>query len=110
MLKQAKRYSDIPEGAMIKISAKTKKINFEFKPPYDAQTVSLVGDFNGWHADTHVMKKNANGTWKISAELKEGTYCFKYLVDNKDWINDESAGTAPNPYGSTNSVVDVQFK
>ena len=37
-----------------------------------------------------------------------GSYQYRYLVNNAEWINDEAADSyAPNEHGTTNSVVET---
>jgi len=38
-----------------------KRITFKLDAP-EAQSVSLVGDFNSWNPDSHPLKKNSNGS------------------------------------------------
>lgn len=57
----------------------------------DAVNVSLIGDFNGWNAKTHPLKKLKNGTFKGTVDLQKGqSYEFRYAVD-KNFENDEKA-------------------
>lgn len=73
-----------------------------------AQTVHLVGDFTDWDKKPIQMKKQKNGVWKTTVSLKPGRYHYRYLVDG-EWRNDPcSTSQAENPFGSTNSVRDVQ--
>lgn len=42
---------------------KTKTIQFVFEPG-EAETVSLVGEFNNWNPESDPMEKDGNGVWK----------------------------------------------
>lgn len=72
------------------------------------KTVHLVGDFNSWDESSMPMKKQKDGTYKISLNLAvEGQYQFRYLLDGERWENDWEADeyiTSPFP-GIENSVV-----
>ncbi len=74
--------------------------------PFAAQ-VNLAGDFNGWEMTTLVLRKDADGLWRITVELKPGSYAYKFLVDGQ-WVNDpNNPRTAANQFGSLNNVIEV---
>ena len=84
----------------------TKKINFKMVAP-EAENVFLVGDFNDWNISAHPLKSNSKGIWKISLELMPGRYEYRFLIDG-GWRNDPNNTTfAPNPFGSDNSVINL---
>lgn len=93
---------------MIKVSPTTKKTTFQVNLP-EADSVAVVGDFNGWSGTANPMKKGKGGVWKADLALKAGQYQFRYLVDKQDWLNDEDAPVVPNDFGSKNSLVTVKF-
>ncbi len=93
---------------MVKVSPKTKKTSFQITLP-EAESVALVGDFNGWSDTATPMKKNKSGVWKVDLALEEGEYQFRYLVNQSEWYNDEDVSAVPNIFGSENSVVKVSF-
>ncbi len=72
-----------------------------------AKKVSLVGEFNNWNKETHVMKKISRGDFTATLELELGKeYQFRYFIDNSKWENDANADKyVPTPFGSINSVV-----
>ncbi len=50
----------------------------------NASAVSVVGDFNGWDAQRHPMKKGDGGIfYTVVPEAKEGQ-CYKYYVEGYD--------------------------
>jgi 1,4-alpha-glucan branching enzyme len=73
----------------------------------EASTVHLVGDFNNWSETETPLKKFKNGNFKTTVNLVKGEkYQFKYLVDGKEWINDDSADLyIPNNFSGENSVI-----
>lgn len=91
---------------MVKFNATTKKSVFELKLP-DAQSVSLLGDFNAWDASKHVMKKGKNGVWKAEVKLAPGEYQFLYFADQRQWVPDESCGRITSSLGTENSIAVV---
>ncbi len=85
----------------------TMAVTFELPEEIWAQTIHLVGDFNGWNRYSHPLVHNASGHWQIVLELKRGmSYQYRYLVDGNDWRNDCNADDyVLNSFGGYNSVV-----
>lgn len=74
----------------------------------DASMVKLVGEFNDWNIETSEMHHLKNGDFSYRIDLEpQKAYQFRYLVDDKVWINDESADAyLPSPFpGVDNSVI-----
>lgn len=71
-----------------------------------ADSVFVVGDFNGWDTMASPMQQDAHGRWKAAIEVEAGgVYQFRYLCDG-DWINDNQADAYyTNDFGGHNSVV-----
>ena len=75
-----------------------------------AETVHLVGDFNGWNRASHPLTRSKDDdTWQITLELKKGqTFQFRYLINGTHWQNDWNADRyVPNPFGGDNSVLET---
>lgn len=74
-----------------------------------AETVHLVGDFNGWNESSHPMKKKRNGEFELTLNLPTGRdYQFRYLVNGTEWHNDWGADKyTPNNVNGDNSIVVV---
>ena len=75
----------------------------------DAETVSILGDFNNWSPDAHPLRRLEDGDFTITLELETGrSYRFRYVIDGWKYENDWFADRyEPNPYGGEDSVVDV---
>ncbi|MBI5666004.1 MAG: isoamylase early set domain-containing protein [Nitrospirae bacterium] len=75
----------------------------------DANTVSVVGEFNDWNMSEHRMKKLKNGDFTATVELPcNREFRFRYLIDSCRWENDWFADKyVPNEHGSDDSVVVV---
>ncbi|QHI38299.1 1,4-alpha-glucan branching enzyme GlgB [Kordia antarctica] len=57
----------------------------------EAETVSVVGNFNEWNTEATNLKKLKNGTFKGTVDLeKDNDYEFRYVVDGA-YTNDEQA-------------------
>ena len=83
-------------------------VKFELPSSIWAETVHLVGDFNGWDQRSHAMMRDrADGTWYVVVELDLGReYQFRYLVNGSEWHNDWNADDyVANSFGGANSVV-----
>lgn len=77
---------------------------FALKGFEDAKKVNLSGSFNNWHERNLPMKK-IQGGWELPVYLKEGTYFYKFIVDN-NWITDPSnPEVRTDAYGNQNSFI-----
>jgi len=91
-------------------TVRTVRVTFRLPPVISAESVHLVGDFNGWDRRSHPLERlDHTDAWEISLELARGrTYQFRYLVNGEHWHNDWSADRyVPNPFGGDNSVVET---
>lgn len=72
-----------------------------------ADSICLVGDFNGWNRTSHPLQRDRDGRWVLTVELELGrAYQFRYLRDGKEWLNDSHADAyVYNQYGSDNFAV-----
>jgi hypothetical protein len=73
----------------------------------EIRNVNMVGDFSGWNRSNTPMKTGRGDVYKAVLELQPGTTCqFRYLVNGKFWLNDESADSyTPSGYGEDNCVL-----
>jgi len=71
--------------------------------------VSLVGSFNQWAQDVLLMKCDGDGVWQIEIPLlPKGKYHYKFLVDDKVWIEDiANSKREPDGFAGFNSVLIV---
>ena len=74
-----------------------------------AQSVAIVGDFNGWDENATPMKMLKNGSCTVCLELETNRqYRYRYLIDGAYWENDWNADKyMPNSFGGDDSVVIV---
>jgi 1,4-alpha-glucan branching enzyme len=82
------------------------KVTFALPAALWADTIYVVGDFNGWDERATPLRQTESG-WMVSIELEAGrVYQYRYLVNGNEWHNDWQAdGYEPNEYGGDNSVV-----
>jgi 1,4-alpha-glucan branching enzyme len=73
----------------------------------NAESVTIVGEFNDWSETKTPLKKFKNGNFKITIDLEKGKqFQFKYLVDGEKWLNDSKADSyTSNDFSGENSVV-----
>lgn len=89
--------------------AKSNKTSVTFElPSVEAGTVSVLGDFNKWDAQSGLMKQRKDGCWYRAVRLDPGTYRFRFLADGNTWHNDPAAdGYEPSEFGQDNCIVVV---
>jgi len=87
----------------------TVRVTFEFPAIVWAETIHLVGEFNGWDQRRLPLSRSRrdDSNWEITLELEQGrAYQFRYLVNGTAWCNDcNPDGYVPNQYGGNNSIV-----
>lgn len=73
----------------------------------NAKRAHVVGEFNSWTHSATPMKRLKNGTFVATIELPIGReYQFRYLLDNKIWMNDSDADRfVPTPFGDSENCV-----
>jgi len=107
-----RRYQRGPQMIIRQRGSKPSTVLVTFQMPASiwAETIYLVGDFNGWNRQSHELTRSRdNDSWEITLELeKEKVYQFRYLIDGINWQNDWNADRyVPNPFGGDNSVLET---
>lgn len=67
----------------------------------EADRVRVAGSFTSWADNAKEMAKNAEGVWQHTTELAPGTYEYKFIIGESNWITDPSNPNQANG----NSVV-----
>jgi 1,4-alpha-glucan branching enzyme len=82
------------------------RVTFSMPAGIWADTIHLVGDFNGWNK-TATPLRLSDHNWSVSLELDtDQCYQYRYLINGTDWYNDWRADDyKPNELGGDNSVV-----
>jgi 1,4-alpha-glucan branching enzyme len=83
-----------------------RALNF-FCNATQAQTVSLVGDFNHWDRAAHPMKRMPDGAWSLTVELAHGHHRYAFLVDGVLTLDPRAQGITRNDKGERVSLVPV---
>ena len=88
---------------------KLNRIVFTVNAP-EAKEVFVAGDFNSWKIDSDSKMERDNGVWRKKINLSGGRYRYRFVVDGK-WIEDlNNPVNEMNPYGSTDSLIEVKEK
>lgn len=76
-----------------------------------ASQIALAGSFNQWQDDVLLMEPCRDGIWKIDIPLPpEGKYYYKFLVDEKYWVEDiHNPYREPDGFSGFNSLFFVQL-
>ncbi len=85
------------------------RVTFKLPADIEAETVALLGDFNEWNADSHLLTRRKDGSHSTTVSLEAGQdYRFRYLLDNDRWVNDEAADReVANRFGTRDCVISV---
>ncbi|EPG76189.1 carbohydrate-binding module 48 [Leptospira fainei serovar Hurstbridge str. BUT 6] len=59
-----------------------RTVEFRIYQP-QADSVTLVGDFNHWDPEADFMERERNGVFRIVKKLKPGEYLYNFVVDGK---------------------------
>ena len=82
---------------------KERATEFSYLAPH-AQSVFIAGSFNQWNMTSHPLKKDEQGTWRITLPLTPGRYEYRFVADGK-WENDPFyEGCFMNELGTMNCV------
>ena len=83
-----------------------RPINFFCTAP-QAQSVSLVGDFNAWNPGSNPMRQGADKVWIAQVELKHGHHRYAFLVDGVLTLDPRAQGITRNDQNERVSLIPV---
>ncbi len=83
-----------------------KPVNFYCSAPA-AQSVYLVGDFNGWNPLAHPMRRQIDGCWFLQVQLTHGHHRYRFLVDGEPTLDPRGTGIARNEQNERVSLIAV---
>ncbi len=72
-----------------------------------AQSVSLVGDFNTWNPAANPMKRMPEGAWLVMVELAHEHHRYAFLVDGNLTLDPRAQGVTRNDQGERVSLLPV---
>ncbi len=94
---------------MVTIAPKGVKawVTFSVKPEHRVETAAVAGEWNDWEPEAMHPKKD--GSFYLRKYLLTGrNYQFRYLLDGEIWVNDDHAPRVHNPYGTENSLLELE--
>jgi 1,4-alpha-glucan branching enzyme len=94
-----------PSSVTRPVEKQVEPVDFVLEMP-QAAVVAVAGTFNDWDPRRTPLRKRADGKWTTTVRLASGHYEYRFVVDGK-WISDPNAPSIVNPFGGTNSVLDV---
>lgn len=85
------------------------EVVFDLPPGLDVERAAVVGDFNDWSAQSHVMEPTSDGRLEVRVHLDPGTRArFRYRIDDDRWENDWNADDyVSNEFGGEDSLLIV---
>lgn len=70
--------------------------------------VAVVGEFNDWDPTATPMRKRRDVVTAATTLETGRRYTFRYLREDGEWINDETADAfEPNEFGTSNCVLEL---
>jgi len=79
---------------------------FQLKGSLGAKSVTVAGNFNNWNPRELNMTKTDEG-WILPVYLREGTYSYKFVVDNQWYTDPVNPVERKDGQGNTNSVLSI---
>jgi len=92
---------------MVKITKKVKRAWVTFTLPLETgDKVELLGSWDGWKKNKMKVKKS--GHLALTKIIPIGhQYEFGYLINDKEWVCDDSTDFIETEFGSKNSVIKI---
>jgi 1,4-alpha-glucan branching enzyme len=99
--------SDNGQPKLLRDESAQRQIVFQLGAPA-ARNVSLAAEFTSWDKQPIAMSRGASGIWQTTVTLAQGRHRYKFLVDG-EWQDDPNcANRVPNPFGTTDALIEVR--
>ena len=95
-----------PAGGIGAARKMAKPIHFYCDAP-EANSVHVMGDFNGWNPNADPMTRRVDGWWFIELELTHGYHQYLFLVDGKRVLDPRATGVGHGANGEEVSMIAV---
>ncbi|MEN9868255.1 MAG: hypothetical protein RL748_3845 [Pseudomonadota bacterium] len=66
----------------LELSGALVPVRFQLHAPA-AQSVSLIGEMTDWKLSPMPMERSADGVWHTTLRLRQGQWCYKFMVDGQ---------------------------
>ncbi|MFH1459314.1 MAG: chromosome segregation protein SMC [Candidatus Omnitrophota bacterium] len=74
----------------------------------NAKTVEIIGEFNNWGASERInLNFYSDRIWRTHIKLKEGTYRYKFVIDNQAVTDPNNPYKEADQNGNINSVIKI---
>jgi len=91
------------------LQADLSDITFTYDSREKLRSVSVAGQFNGWDKGKNMLTQGADGhTWTTHLKIAPGTYQYKFVLNDSNWITDPKARSVDDGGGNLNSVLSVR--
>lgn len=78
-----------------------------YRADREVRRVSLVGSFNNWDKTADPMVRADDGSFEFSVALCPGTYRYKFVLDDQEWVSCAGTEREPDNFGGENNVLRV---
>lgn len=99
-------YSSTKAGQRYSAKNQSRVVRFVLMAP-DAQSVSVIGDFNQWQPNAHPMTRMPDGGWTTSIALHHGHHRYQFSVDGQAVNDPRAQGMARNEKNERVSLIAV---
>lgn len=72
-----------------------------------AKSVTVMGDFNDWHPESHPMNQQFDGTWRVEIPMNHGHHHYLFCIDGKPTLDPAAQGLARNEKGEKVCLLSV---
>ena len=79
---------------------------FQMKGSDGARKVVVTGNFTNWNPKGLEMQKTSDG-WSLPIYLRDGTYAYKFIVDNNWYTDPANNMTRRDNRGNVNSIISI---
>lgn len=79
---------------------------FKLKGNETSRSVFVAGNFNNWNPRELAMTKTSDG-WVLPIYLRDGSYTYKFIVDNQWYTDPANPSERKDGRGYTNSVLSI---
>lgn len=73
----------------------------------EAESVSVIGDFNEWNPESNLMKRHSDGSWQSSFSVPSGHHRYQFLIDGVPHLDPQAAGVVKMDGGAKASLLSV---
>ena len=103
-----KYFASLVRGKLSESDPSKLQTRFSLRLNKRVRQVTVAGSFNHWSPFHHALRLSSSGTWEIVIPLVPGTYQYRFLVDNTEWVLDPFTRSIFNEHGGRDSIVCIE--